>query len=118
MTNKKLEITREMFSSLNELTLEQLGDFVQTASKIVFFNQKDAKSEDAAVDNLVTIFVRDFHAFKKTILEKRNTLQNRIRKLTLAKSVVMKLSITEQFSKTINFIIRLRLRELRMLLKN
>ena len=85
MTNKKLEITREMFSSLNELTLEQLGDFVQTASKIVFFNQKDAKSEDEAVDNLVTIFVRDFHAFKKTIMEKRNTLQNRIRKIDFGK---------------------------------
>lgn len=85
MTNNRLEITKEMFSSLNELTLEQLGDFVKTASKFVFFNQKDAKSEDEAVDNLVTIFVRDFHNFKKTILEKRKTLQSRIRDINFDK---------------------------------
>lgn len=85
MTNNRLEITKEMFSSLNELTLEQLGDFVKTASKIVFFKQKDAKSEDEAVDNLVTIFVRDFHNFKKTIVEKRKTLQSRIRDINFDK---------------------------------
>ncbi len=85
MTNKKLEITEEMFSSLNELTLEQLGDFVKTASKIVFFNQKDAKSEDEAVDNLVTTFVRDFHTFNKKIMEKRKTLQSRIREINFDK---------------------------------
>ena len=85
MTNNRLEITKEMFSSLNELTLEQLGDFVKTASKIVFFNQKNAKSEDEAVDNLVTIFVRDFSTFKKTIVEKRKTLQSRIRDINFDK---------------------------------
>lgn len=85
MTNNRLEITKEMFSSLNELTLEQLGDFVKTASKIVFFKQKDAKSEDEAVDNLVTIFIRDFHNFKKTIVEKRKTLQSRIRDINFDK---------------------------------
>ena len=85
MTNNRLEITKEMFSSLNELTLEQLGDFVKTASKIVFLKQKDAKSEDEAVDNLVTIFVRDFHNFKKTIVEKRKTLQSRIRDINFDK---------------------------------
>lgn len=85
MANNRLEITKEMFSSLNELTLEQLGDFVKTASKIVFFKQKDAKSEDEAVDNLVTIFVRDFHNFKKTIVEKRKTLQSRIRDINFDK---------------------------------
>lgn len=85
MTNNRLEITKEMFSSLNELTLEQLGDFVKTASKIVFFKQKDAKSEDEAVDNLVTIFVRDFYNFKKTIVEKRKTLQSRIRDINFDK---------------------------------
>lgn len=85
MTNNRLEITKEMFSSLNDLTLEQLGDFVKTASKIVFFKQKDAKSEDEAVDNLVTIFVRDFHNFKKTIVEKRKTLQSRIRDINFDK---------------------------------
>ena len=85
MVNNRLEITKEMFSSLNDLTLEQLGDFVKTASKIVFFKQKDAKSEDEAVDNLVTIFVRDFHNFKKTIVEKRKTLQSRIRDINFDK---------------------------------
>ena len=79
---QKFEVTRMMYSALKDMTVEQMGDFFNVAGKILFLNDKDAKSEDEAVDALIGTYIRSYKEHMRMITAKqRNTIKDRVRKI-------------------------------------
>ena len=75
-----------MYSALKDMTVEQMGDFFNVAGKILFLNEKDAKSEDEVVDALIDTYIRSYREHLKMLMAKRaNTLKDRIRKIDFGK---------------------------------
>ncbi|MBO5956495.1 MAG: hypothetical protein J6Q39_02945 [Bacteroidales bacterium] len=67
MARKQFVFTKDMYNAIQDLTLEQRGDFFTVVGNYILLDNKMAKSEDEKVDALVTELFREPFKFRNQV---------------------------------------------------